>query len=60
MVKRTWYQDCYNEKKTWEVVKINGAYYLRQYINERQFGRGLRTTKKYLESTGILEFEKIR
>ena len=52
MVKRTWYQDCYNEK--------NGAYYLRQYINERQFGRGLRTTKKYLESTGILEFEKIR
>ena len=58
MVKRTWYQDCYNEKKTWEVV--NGAYYLRQYINERQFGRGLRTTKKYLESTGILEFEKIR
>lgn len=48
MVKRTWYQDCYNEKKTWEVVKMNGAYYLRQYINERQFGRGLRTTKKYL------------
>ena len=33
MVKRTWYQDCYNEKKTWEVVKMNGAYYLRQYIN---------------------------
>ena len=33
MVKRTWYQDCYNEKKTWEVVKMNGAYYLRQYRN---------------------------
>lgn len=33
MVKREWYQDRYNSKKTWEVVKMVGGYYLRQYVD---------------------------
>ena len=36
MVKREWYRDRYNSKKTWEVVKMVGGYYLRQYINGQQ------------------------
>lgn len=44
---RTYYRDRYNSDKIWEVVKLNGGYYLRQYICGRQTGRGLRTTKKF-------------
>lgn len=33
MVKREWYRDRYNSKKTWEVVKMVGGYYLRQYVD---------------------------
>lgn len=59
MVKREWYQDRYNSKKTWEVVKMVGGYYLRQYINGQQVNTGLRTTKAFIASIGIFEFERI-
>ena len=59
MVKREWYQDKYNSKKTWEVVKMTGGYYLRQYINGQQVNTGLRTTKAFIASIGIFEFERI-
>ena len=59
MAKRTYYRDGYNCNKVWEVVKLNGGYYLRQYISGQQMGKGLRTTKKFIQSIGIFEFEKV-
>lgn len=59
MAERTYYRDKYNSNKIWEVVKLNGGYYLRQYICGRQTGRGLRTTKKFICSLGILNFKII-
>lgn len=59
MVKRERYQDRYNSKKTWEVVKMAGGYYLRQYIDGQQVNTGLRTTKSFIASIGIFEFERI-
>lgn len=58
-LERTFYRDPYNEAKVWEVVKLSGGYYLRQYIYGRQFGKGLRTTKGYLDDIGILGFPEI-
>ena len=46
-------------RKTWEVVKMVGGYYLRQYINGQQVNTGLRTTKAFIASIGIFEFERI-
>lgn len=56
-VKRTYYKDRYNDNKVWEVTKLKGGYYLRQYICGEQFGKGLRTTKKFIQSLGIFDFE---
>lgn len=56
-VQRTFYRDRYNDDKVWEVVKLNGGYYLRQYICGKQLGRGLRTTKRFIREVGIFEFE---
>lgn len=56
-VQRIFYQDRWNPDKTWEVVKLVGGYYLRQYVKGQQFGNGLRTTKKFIESIGIFDFE---
>ena len=53
---RKYYRDKYNTRKTWEVTKMKGAYYLRQYINGRQYGRGLRTTKRFIHEIGIDNF----
>ena len=53
------YQDRWNEKKEWEVVKLVGGFYLRQYIDGRQQGGGLRTTKEFIKSIGILDFQEI-
>lgn len=48
-------KDRYNDFKEWEVIKLSGGYYLKQYVKGKQFGRGFRTTKKYIES--ILEIK---
>lgn len=58
-LQRIYYKDRYNERKVWEVTKLNGGYYLRQYVSGRQAGRGLRTTKKFIKSIGIFDFEII-
>lgn len=58
-VQRKFYQDRWNEKKVWEVVRLVGGFYLRQYIDGRQQGRGLRTTKKFIKSIGILDFQEV-
>ena len=58
-VERTFYQDPYSKTKVWEVVKLNGGYYLRQYIDGRQYGRGLRTTKRFIDGIGIFGFRVI-
>lgn len=52
---RTLYQDKYNPKKTWEVTSISHGFYLRQYICDKQFGRGLKTSREYLKNIGILD-----
>ena len=49
-VRRTYYRDRWNEKKVWEVVKLVGGYYLRQYISGQ---------KKFIKSIGVFEFEEV-
>ncbi len=58
-VQRTFYQDRWNKNKVWEVAQLVGGYYLRQHVCGQQWGRGLRTTKKFIKSLGILEFEQV-
>lgn len=48
-------KDRYNDFKEWEIIKLSGGYYLKQYIRGKQFGRGFRTSKRYIES--ILEIK---
>ena len=55
---RTFYQDPWNDRKVWEVVRMIGTYHLRQYIDGIQVNIGVRTTKKFIKSVGILGFEK--
>lgn len=45
-VRRTYYRDRWNEKKVWEVVKLVGGYYLRQYISGQQVGRGMKNIEE--------------
>ena len=56
---RTYHKDRYNENKIWEVTKLSGGYYLRQYISGRQTGKGLRTAKQFISDTGIFEFNAL-
>lgn len=58
-VRREFYRDRYNPDKIWEVAYLIGGYYLRQYIGGQQFGTGLRTTKKFIASIGIFDFERV-
>lgn len=52
-LQRNYYRDRWNEKKVWEVVKLVGGYYLRQYISGQQVGRGMKTSKKFIKSIGV-------
>ena len=54
---RTLYQDRYNTNKTWEVTSISHGFYLKQFICGKQFGRGLKTSREYLRSIGILDMQ---
>ena len=58
---KTLYQDKHNPQKTWEVTSSisQGFYYLRQFICDKQFGRGLKTSRKYLKEIGILDMKII-
>lgn len=52
-------QDKYNKSKVWQINKISHGLYLRQLICGRQYGRGCRTTKKWLIETGIASMQPI-
>lgn len=54
-----YFADTWNSHKVWRVTEINHGMYLRQIINGKQFGRGIRTNKKQLESIGITGMRKI-
>lgn len=56
MIKRVNYQDKFNKCKVWQVTKLKGGLYLKQFINGVQFGRGQRVNKKILKEIGILDF----
>ena len=59
-LQRTFYQDPYNHRKTWEVVRLAGSgFYLRQYINGIQFGKGARATKRFINDIGIFGFQEV-
>lgn len=58
-VQRTFYQDKWNKNKVWEVAHLVGGYYLRQYVCGKQWGKGIRTTKKFIQSIGVFEFEQV-
>ena len=58
-LQRNYYQDRWNEKKVWEVAKLVGGYYLRQYVSGQQVGRGMKTSKKFIMSIGVFEFEEV-
>lgn len=58
-LKRDFYQDTYNESKIWEVTKLSGGYYLRQYIGGKKYTSGRKVSKKWLTETGILDMKKI-
>lgn len=60
MLERRFYRDRYNAAKVWEVVKLSHGYYLRQYINGVQFGRGCRRRKSDIAGIGIFDFEEAK
>ena len=51
------FKDKYNDYKEWEIIKLNGGYYLKQYIKGKQFGRGFKTSKKWIEKTLDIKLE---
>ncbi|WP_304754263.1 hypothetical protein [Dubosiella newyorkensis] len=53
-MRRIRYQDPYNSHKVWEVSHLKGGFYLKQYISGRQWSRGRRVTKRFLEMIGVL------
>ncbi len=56
---RKFYQDRWNPNKVWEVVKLVGGYYLRQYVSGNQVGRGVKTSKRFIQSIGVFDFEEV-
>ena len=56
---RRYFQDPYNENKIWEVTKLKGGYYLRQYISHVKFGRGSKVSKNWLNQIGVLNFKEV-
>jgi len=58
-VKKEIYQDKYNNLKTWQVCYLKGGFYLKQFINGVQFGKGLRCSKAFIQSIGIFDFNKV-
>lgn len=58
-VQREFYRDSWNSNKVWEVAKLVGGYYLRQYVCGKQVNRGIRTTKKFIQSIGVFDMERV-
>lgn len=53
------YQDRYNPKKTWLVCYMQGAMYLKQFVDGVQFNKGMRCTKAQINEIGIFDFKRI-
>ena len=59
MIKR-WFVDRYNPIKVWEVTKLSsGNYYVKQFINGTQYGKGLRIHKWLIDDIGMMEGKEI-
>ena len=56
--KRMFYKDKWNPNKVWEVVELIGGYYLRQSVCGKPWGKGIKTTKKFIKNIGIFDFEQ--
>lgn len=57
---RKFFKDQYNANKVWEVVRLSGGnYYVRQYINGKQYGRGSRIHKKLIDEIGMMKGEQL-
>ena len=54
------YQDPYNKSKIWEVTKLKGGFYLKQFISGKQYGKGIRVTKKKLDELGIANMKEVK
>lgn len=51
---RTYYKDKYNSNKVWEITKQSGGnYYVKQFINGKQFGKGTRMSKEMIMDLGL-------
>ena len=51
---RTYYKDKYNSNKVWEITKQSGGnYYVKQFINGKQFGKGTRMSKEMVMDLGL-------
>ena len=59
MKKRVLYKDPYSNTKFFEVTKLSGGYYLKEILNGKQFGRGVRTTKRSLKLIGITDMPMV-
>lgn len=58
-MKRVLVQDKYNKAKTWEIAYLSHGYYLREYINRKQYGRGSRVTMSWLKALGLFDMQPI-
>ena len=59
MVKR-WFRDQYNGNKVWEVTKLSGGnYYVKQFINGTQYGKGSRIHKWLIDDISMMEGKEI-
>ena len=58
-ISRRFYQDPWNSKKSWEVVRTVGSWYLRQYINGRPVSDGCYMKLGVIKSMGILSYKEI-
>lgn len=52
-------QDKFNKDKVWQISKLSHGIYLHQLICGRKYGRGCRTSKKWLIETGIAYMKPI-
>ena len=51
---RTYYKDKYNNNKVWEITKQSGGnYYVKQFINGKQFGKGTRMSQEMIKGLGL-------
>lgn len=59
MVKR-FFVDRYNANKIWEVTKLSGGnYYVKQWICGKQYGKGYRMYKRFIDEVGMMSGKEL-